>query len=142
LTNIDHLQYKAEEMHKQEIIDAYANGHNDVCRYMNNDKQEFEHGESFFAETYGSKGSDTLKDYHIVDINEMVHQVPDDRKMVDDEIKELKITLEKAAKKYCLIHNIPIDQMIVKNDRSCEFETPITMFIKGAKWYREQLKQL
>jgi len=23
LTNIDHLQYKAEEMHKQEIIDAY-----------------------------------------------------------------------------------------------------------------------
>ena len=23
LTNIDHLQYKAEELHKQEIIDAY-----------------------------------------------------------------------------------------------------------------------
>jgi hypothetical protein len=26
LTNIDHLQYKAEEMHKQEIIDAWSDG--------------------------------------------------------------------------------------------------------------------
>jgi hypothetical protein len=26
LTNIDHLQYKVEEMHKQEIIDAYERG--------------------------------------------------------------------------------------------------------------------
>lgn len=46
--------------------------------------------------------------------------------------------LEEAAEKYCLINNIPIDQMIVKTDRSCEFETPITMFIAGAKWQQEQ----
>ena len=46
-------------------------------------------------------------------------------------------TLEEAAEKYCLINNIPIDQMIVKNDRSCEFETPVTMFINGAKWQQE-----
>ena len=58
-------------------------------------------------------------------------------------------TLEEAAEKYCLINNIPIDQMIVKNDRSCEFETPITMFIKGAKsdaakayWYNIFKKNL
>ena len=47
-------------------------------------------------------------------------------------------TLEEAAEKYCLINNIPIDQMIVKTDRSCEFETPITMFIEGAKWQQER----
>ena len=47
-------------------------------------------------------------------------------------------TLEEAAEKYCLINNIPIDQMIVKTDRSCEFETPITMFIEGAKWQQEK----
>ena len=47
-------------------------------------------------------------------------------------------TLEEAAEKYCLINNIPIDQMIVKTDRSCEFETPITMFIEGANWQQER----
>jgi len=47
-------------------------------------------------------------------------------------------TLEETAKKYCLINNIPTDQMIVKTDRNCEFETPVTMFIKGAKWQQEQ----
>ena len=57
-------------------------------------------------------------------------------------------TLEEAAEKYCLINNIPTDQMIVKNDRSCEFETPITMFVKGAKcqqersYSEEEVKQL
>jgi hypothetical protein len=49
-----------------------------------------------------------------------------------------KETLEEAAKKHCLINNIPTDQMIVKNDRSCEFETPVTMFIQGAKWMEER----
>ncbi len=47
-------------------------------------------------------------------------------------------TLEEAADKYCLINNIPTDQMIVKNDRSCEFETPVTMFKNGAKWQQER----
>ena len=50
-----------------------------------------------------------------------------------------KETLEEAAERYCLINNIPIDQMIVKNDRSCEFKTPITMFIEGAKWQQERM---
>lgn len=51
----------------------------------------------------------------------------------------MKETLEEAAEKYCLINNIPIDQMIIKTDRSCEFETPITMFIKGSKWQEERM---
>jgi len=48
-------------------------------------------------------------------------------------------TLEEAAEKYCLINNIPTDQMIVKNDRSCEFETPVTMFLKGANYQAERM---
>lgn len=46
--------------------------------------------------------------------------------------------LEEAADKYCLINNIPTDQIIVKNDRSCEFENPVTIFIQGAKWQQER----
>jgi hypothetical protein len=46
---------------------------------------------------------------------------------------------EEAAEKDCLINSIPIDQMIVKNNRSAEFETPITMFIRGAKWQAERM---
>ncbi len=37
---------------KQDIISGYAFGHNDGCRYMTNEKQEFEHGEAYFAETF------------------------------------------------------------------------------------------
>lgn len=44
--------HNAKEMHKQEIITAYAFGHNDGCRYMTNEKQEFEHGEQYYNETY------------------------------------------------------------------------------------------
>ncbi len=51
-------------------------------------------------------------------------------------------TVEEAAEKYCLINNIPIDQMIVKTDRSCEFETPITMFTHGAKWQQERMEEI
>jgi len=48
-------------------------------------------------------------------------------------------TLEEAAKKYCLINNIPTTQMIVKTNRSCEFETPVTMFLKGAEHQAEKM---
>ena len=41
------------EMEKERIIKGYANGHNDGCRYMNNEKQQFEHGEQYYNETYG-----------------------------------------------------------------------------------------
>jgi hypothetical protein len=62
------------------------------------------------------------------------------QRMYTDVLEEPKqLTVEEVAEKYCLINNIPIDQMIVKNDRSCEFETPITMFIKGAKFQAERM---
>lgn len=68
---------KAKEMHKEEIIDAYVNGqslgYDDSPKYW---------AEQYYQETFVSKGSNTLKDYHIVDTNEMVEQIPDVRKMV------------------------------------------------------------
>ena len=49
------------EMEKQQIIDAYNNG-------------DLRSANLYYDETYGSKGSDeTLKEYHIVDTNEMVY---------------------------------------------------------------------
>jgi hypothetical protein len=61
----DYLELKrqAKEMHKQEIISAYAFGHNDGCRYMTNEKQEFEHGEGYYQETFVSKGSDECQTF-------------------------------------------------------------------------------
>jgi hypothetical protein len=51
-TNLEHLQNQAKEMEKQQIENAYANGHNDGCRYMNNEKQVFEHAEQYYNETF------------------------------------------------------------------------------------------
>ena len=47
------LLEQAKEMEKEQIIDAYANGHNDGCRYMDNQNQKFEHAEQYYNETYG-----------------------------------------------------------------------------------------
>ena len=51
----------------------------------------------------------------------------------------MKTELEEAAEKYCLINNIPTTQMIVKTDRSCEFETPVTMFLEGDNYQAERM---
>ena len=48
-----HAFEQAKEMEKERIIKGYANGHNDGCRYMNNEKQQFEHGEQYYEQTYG-----------------------------------------------------------------------------------------
>lgn len=40
------------EDEKGQIIDSYANGHNDGCRYMTNVKQEFEHAEQYYNQRY------------------------------------------------------------------------------------------
>lgn len=50
LTNIDHLQYKAEELHKKEITDAYCAGEdnidNDGCTIIR-DNEETYYNETF-----------------------------------------------------------------------------------------------
>jgi hypothetical protein len=52
LDTVRKLVEQAKKQEKQDIITAYAFGHNDGCRYMNNDKQEFEHGEQYYKETF------------------------------------------------------------------------------------------
>jgi len=60
---------KAKEMHKQEIIDAYKVGNNDYANF----NYVATSGDDYYYVTFVSKGSDnTLKDYHIVEPNEMV----------------------------------------------------------------------
>jgi hypothetical protein len=50
--NCEEVIEQALQMEKQDIISAYAFGHNDGCRYMTNEKQEFEHGEAYYQETF------------------------------------------------------------------------------------------
>jgi hypothetical protein len=47
------IAMQLKKIEQNQIIDAYANGHNDGCRYMDNQKQEFEHGEQYYEQTYG-----------------------------------------------------------------------------------------
>jgi hypothetical protein len=49
---VDEIKERAKAKEKQQIIDAYANGHNDGCLYMNNDKQTFEHVEAYYKDIY------------------------------------------------------------------------------------------
>jgi hypothetical protein len=83
LTNIDHLQYKAEELHKQEIIDAYGEGFG-----WNYGNKKY-NGKEYYQETFVSKGSDD----HISDISKMVE-------LPQQEISDEEILLNSAS--YCL----------------------------------------
>jgi UTP-glucose-1-phosphate uridylyltransferase len=100
---------QAKEMHKQEIIDAWDSRNQDVI------KSDGKTSEQYYQETFVSKGSDTLKDYHIVDTNEMV-EIPQ-KEISDEEIKKTAIGMGIAS------------------------SIATAYFIDGAKWYREQLKQ-
>ena len=50
LTNIDHLQYKAEELHKKEIIESYCKG----CLDISKDENIFprETSEDYYKKTF------------------------------------------------------------------------------------------
>jgi len=85
------LKEQAKEMEKQQIIDAADDGqrlHSKSCT-----KQMLQdNAESYFAETYGSKGSDE----HIGDTNKMIctddncpHCAEDIAQMQDDEINDI-----------------------------------------------------
>jgi hypothetical protein len=78
---LDEILKEAKEMHKQEIIN-FANNYSDNCIYCSGEFAKEKSAEEYYQETFVSKGSDeTLKDYHIVNTNEMIDQVIDVRKM-------------------------------------------------------------
>jgi len=78
LTNIDHLQYKAEELHKQDIIDAVDSN----FTYSNNEYPTL--GEQYYHKTFVSKGSNE----HIVEANEMI-QLPKYPSVISENGNEL-----------------------------------------------------
>ena len=55
ITNLDHLEHKAKEMEKQQIIEAVSFGdcRGRVTTYLTD--------EQYYNETYASKGSDEIK---------------------------------------------------------------------------------
>ena len=53
LTNIDHLQYKAEELHKQQIINAFDEGQEYEYQYHINNAPKFD-SETYYQETFKS----------------------------------------------------------------------------------------
>jgi len=83
--SLETILSNAKEMHKQEIIKANRDGVD-----MAVDKKPFITGEQYYQETFVSKESNTLKDYHIVDTNEMVELSQQDidkfEKFLDNEI--------------------------------------------------------
>ena len=82
-TWLKELYEQSKQMYKQEILDAHIAGQPLYSC-------QSEKAEQYYQETFVSKGSgDTLKDYQIVDTNEMVDQVPDVRKMVEDDVWEV-----------------------------------------------------
>mgnify|MGYP001214695420 CR=1 FL=1 len=44
---------QAKAMHKVEVINGYAVGHNDGCAYMHDGKPEFKNPEQYYNETFG-----------------------------------------------------------------------------------------
>jgi hypothetical protein len=123
LTDLDFEQ--AKEMHKQEIIKSRENGIIEgIKRTNNNYYSSILESEQYYQETFVSKGNDTLKDYHIVDTNEMI-ELPQ-QEISDEEI-------EKWAKEYTCKE---YEKLIFDYENYDEYRD----FINGAKWYREQLK--
>ena len=118
INGVKHFLDQAKEMEKQQIIDAYEQGSDDeIVAY--DGTRKYKNGVEYYTFTYGSKGSDeTLKDYHIVDTNEMVSSQTE---ISDEEI-------EKAMWEHF-------------SDEYADMWSERLAFRLACKWYREQLKQ-
>lgn len=126
------LFQQAKEMEKHQIIDAYWGGLNGSINDYSESKQvgseiiDIKYGkgaDQYYNETYGSKGSDeTLKDYHIVDTNEMVSS--------QTEISDTEV--EFAGTNAWVEYNFNV---------SDDAESFYSGWKLAIKWYREQLKQ-
>jgi len=131
LTNIDHLQYKAEEMHKQEIIETY--------RFALSDEYVIG-SEKYYQETFVSKGSDdTFKVWECCGMEECICKHPS---VISENGNELLFDKEGNLIKELLKQEIS-DEDIEKasNEAFLKIDERSEFFKMGAKWYREQLKK-
>ena len=133
------------EMHKQEIIDAW-NGGDYAYFYSKETGRDFADGNDYYQETFVSKGSDTLKDYHIVDANKMV-QLPQ-QEISDESWEGCDGCTEQDkyfwTKGYQAGYNRATPTEISDEEIEEATNNPDNdgySFRDGAKWYREQLKQ-
>jgi hypothetical protein len=117
---------QAKEMHKQEIIDAIEDG-------------RYEFGYEYYNDTFVSKGSDALKDYHIVDTNEMV-ELPQHPPVFSENGNELLFDKEGKLIKE---NQQEISDEEIEEEISKRYMHPTQDYAwrDACKWYREQLKQ-
>jgi hypothetical protein len=125
----------AKEMHKQEIIDAW-NGGDYAYFYSKETGRDFADGTEYYNETFVSKGSDDrpmerkLLKSGFVDVvpkQEIPYNSPKEEnktsygEISDEEIEDASLNIE----------HYNLDMIVIER----------IMWRKGAKWYREQLKQ-
>jgi len=100
LSELEKVNYKSTEamimyanrLHKQEMKDAFTEGEFNIHNSKRDEGFKYETSEQYYQETFLSNESDdTLKDYHIVDTNEMVELPKQDvdkfEKFLDNEIE-------------------------------------------------------
>ena len=116
LTNIDHLQYKAEEMHKQELGKTWDTALDKYEVRAGNYMRAYEDFDDYYQETFVSKGSDDAESknyYYWTDENgtygkiitktvkliKMVEKLADEQYKNENISSELKGILISAQKK-------------------------------------------
>ena len=120
LTTIHNFYYEVEEMHKQEMKEMYLKG-------IEN-----------YDPTFKRK-NDTLKDYHIVDTNEMVDQVPDVRKMKRSAVTFL---IEQIEGRGYFSNEFPLKRKTIEHiiKRALEIEQEIQETLYTEEQVREVVK--
>jgi hypothetical protein len=141
LTNIDHLQYKAEEKHKQEMGDTW-----DAAIFRNvqrgyNASRTFEDFDDYYAETFVSNFKQFSLYEHKETITSADTQVSKTFLEAQPQLPQQdvdKLGFEDVPKLgYCEISDEEIEK---QGNRLCWKEAQ-EAFKAGAKWYREKLNK-
>ena len=120
LTNIDHLQYKAEEMHKAELGKTWDAALDAGQSRAWNVMRAYTDFDDWYQETFVSKGSDA-KDVVLG------YKTSLDAQMLDSQLPQKEISDEEIEK--------AIDAYFPKTDINARWGWKL-----GCEWYREQLK--
>lgn len=121
---------QAKEMEKEQIIDAFDEGQEYEYQYHINNAPKFDSA-TYFAETYGSKGSDgNFKQFSLYEHKETI-ATSDTPTSSQTEISDEEI--KKAAHEHGYEHH-SFFTAATSNQKKLSW-------IAACKWYREQLKQ-
>ena len=134
---IVHATNQAKEMEKQQIIDAAE-------RWKGTD-----FAEKYYAETYGSKGSDERKknlDFLVEQAQKMgLYDTSSQTEISDEQAIEMVKDMNKQPMRFHCVPKEISDEEILDAAARCKFNADVDIsigsFELGAKWYREQLKK-